>query len=146
MAEERPPAELGLSLSDLVGHVRDELIAIRSRPTSQTDPIMELTKFDLEVSVAVSAEGSAGLKFWVVNLGAEAGVRHVHKIKLTFEPYRQEPVVGSGNPGGGHRSGGGIDIEDMIRSIRKSGPGKITFDPPPSPGSASFPGPFQPPG
>jgi hypothetical protein len=51
---------------------------------------LELGPIELEVSVAVTQEGSGAVKvrFWVLDLGADIGDTHVstQRIKLTLQP------------------------------------------------------------
>lgn len=74
----------GFTLSQLIETTATELRAVREKNVS--DPIIQLTGCELELAVTVSAEGSAGIKFWVVDASTKAAGSTVSKIKLTFNP------------------------------------------------------------
>jgi hypothetical protein len=78
-----------IPLADMVEALRAEIYEAVSR--SRTESIQfGIEKLDVELSVQVSrsAEGSAGVKFWVVSAeaGAKASSTDMHKIHITLLP------------------------------------------------------------
>jgi Trypsin-co-occurring domain 2 len=78
-----------IPLADMIEALRAELYEAVSR--SRTEAIrFGIEKLDVELSVQVSrsAEGSAGIKFWVVSAeaGAKASSTDTHKVHITLLP------------------------------------------------------------
>jgi hypothetical protein len=78
-----------IPLADMIDALREELYKAVSR--SVTESIrFGIEKLDLELSVQVdrTAEGKAGIKFWVVSAdaGAKLSSTDIHKIHITLLP------------------------------------------------------------
>ena len=73
-----------LSLSGLVEHVASELRTIKAKKPSAGQEVITLSGCEIELSAAATLEGSAGIKFYIVELGGKGSKTASHKIKLTF--------------------------------------------------------------
>jgi hypothetical protein len=78
-----------IPLADMIDALRAELYKAVSR--SVTESIrFGIEKLDMELSVQVdrSAEGKAGIRFWVVSAdaGAKLSSTDIHKIRITLLP------------------------------------------------------------
>lgn len=80
MAKKKVP---GLSLSELIRSTADEL---RDAKNTGDDAVIELSECELELSVSAAAEGSGGIKFWLIDAGASVKGETVSKIHLKFKP------------------------------------------------------------
>ncbi len=81
------PAKKGstpVSLSELVKNVACELRLLKADKPASGEEVISLTNCDIELSVEATMEGSAGIKFYVVELGAKGSARASHKITLKF--------------------------------------------------------------
>ncbi|MFI5556635.1 trypco2 family protein [Streptomyces sp. NPDC051738] len=78
-----------IELADVVGSVRDGLVAAASRGAGN-GLRFELGEIQMEFTVEVrrDARARSGVKAWVVDAGAEAGVSraHTHKVSFTLKP------------------------------------------------------------
>ena len=104
-------SENGLSLSQLIRHVADELRAARvpdeesaEAPTAtgleeakrDVTPVIELKNCELELSVAVKEVGKAGVQLHFFNAGYSGDTSTVSRIKLSFRaPEGQGAQYGS---------------------------------------------------
>jgi Trypsin-co-occurring domain 2 len=78
-------------LAELIESAANELrIANTKRPS---DPVMQFTNCELEVSVTVAKEAGGGFKFWVVDGSGKVSGETVSKIKLTFEAISGSAIV-----------------------------------------------------
>jgi hypothetical protein len=78
----------GIPLAKAIQDLRDELLRAVSEGKNK-DLRFKLKPVELELSVGMTAKGgaNAGVKFWVVELGARGDLERAqtHKIKLTLE-------------------------------------------------------------
>jgi Trypsin-co-occurring domain 2 len=92
-----------VGLADAVRELRAELLAAMSEAEGQRLGF-ELDAVEMEFLVEVSREGSgdAGIKFWVVSVGAHGGVSSgaTHRVTLTLSPKD-------------HRTGRSPEISDV---------------------------------
>jgi hypothetical protein len=81
---------MDIELADLLASLRSEINRARLDAVGQ-DVRFRIDSIDLELQVAVekSAEANAGVRFWVVSLGAKGGAKsaqtHTVKLSLTAE-------------------------------------------------------------
>ncbi|MFE7354478.1 trypco2 family protein [Streptomyces sp. NPDC057543] len=79
-----------IELAELLASLRSEINRARLEADNQ-DVKFRIDSIDLELQVAVekSAEGNAGVRFWVVSLGGKATAKstqtHTVKLSLTAE-------------------------------------------------------------
>jgi hypothetical protein len=73
-----------VSLSELVKSVASELRIVKADKPAPGQEVMTLTNCDIELSVAATMEGSAGIKFYVVEIGGKGSATASHKITLKF--------------------------------------------------------------
>jgi hypothetical protein len=82
---------VAIEVAELIGQLRAELDAA-TEAGQGSDLKFELGPVELELTVAVDKEAKPGAKvrFWVVELGADAKLSsaNTQKIKLTLEPRR----------------------------------------------------------
>jgi hypothetical protein len=81
--------ESGLSLSELIKSISEELRNARTDPDSA---VIQLDKCELELAVSVKGEASGGIKFWVLNAGAKVSGETVSKVKVSFVPVEGKPA------------------------------------------------------
>ncbi len=84
-------AGVAIEVAELIGQLRAELNAATETGKNE-DLRFELGPIELELTVAVDKEAKPGAKvrFWVVELGADAKLSsaNTQKIKLTLQPRR----------------------------------------------------------
>ncbi|HEY6372168.1 MAG TPA: trypco2 family protein [Candidatus Sulfotelmatobacter sp.] len=73
-----------VSLSELVKSVAAELRIVKADKPAAGEEVITLTNCDIELSVAATMEGSAGIKFYVVEIGGKGSATASHKITLKF--------------------------------------------------------------
>jgi Trypsin-co-occurring domain 2 len=87
----------GLELASTVAALRRELVdAVAAAQDEQIlFPVGEIT-VELQVTVSRDAEASAGVRFWVVEVGAGGSLHReqVHRVTVTLAP----PVDRAGEP------------------------------------------------
>jgi hypothetical protein len=95
-------AETKLELPDLLANLSAQLIAAHDAAQARGNPIMQFEECEIELAVKLEISGKAGVKFWVVELGAGAKAEHSSKIKVKFKPLPgmslQAPQVSLANP------------------------------------------------
>jgi hypothetical protein len=78
-----------IPLADAISELRAELITSMKQAANQ-ELQFRLKPVELEFQVAVtkSADGNAGVRFWVVDVGGKGSYENAmtHTIKLTLEP------------------------------------------------------------
>jgi hypothetical protein len=84
---------MGVELAEMIGQLRAELSTAMAEGEG-ADLRFELGPVDLELTVAVSKEGSAGgkVRFWVVDTSADVkgSATTTQKIKLQLDPRRAD--------------------------------------------------------
>ena len=94
------------SLSQLVIHTSDELrkaTILRNAKIASGEwkdvGLIELKECELELTVSVTADANAGIKFMIVSSGVKAGGSSESKIKLTFSAAPPDrPIHGDDGP------------------------------------------------
>jgi len=86
-----------IGLVDVVQALRDELARAAAQATDSgvQFPVGQVT-LEFQVGVTRSADAGAGVRFWVLELGASAGVAResVQKVTIVLDP----PVDAAGRP------------------------------------------------
>ncbi len=86
--DEREEQRSGIPLAKAIEDLRSELLLAIAEGRNQ-ELRFKLKPIELELSVAVTWTGKAdaGIKFWVVELGAKGEIEKAnhHKLKLTLE-------------------------------------------------------------
>ena len=82
-----------LSLNDTIGAIRSELA--QSILAAQDEEIrFELGEIDLEFQIEIerNAEGSGGIRFWIVEFGAKASQSSTvtHRVSLKLKPISND--------------------------------------------------------
>lgn len=80
---------VGIELSSMISQLRLELgAAMGEGEGKHLRFIPESVELELKLSVTREGKGNAGIKFWVINAGAEAGAKAVreHTLKLKLSP------------------------------------------------------------
>jgi hypothetical protein len=103
MEDHKPAVPLANAIADL----RAELLKALQEGAGK-DLQFRLKPIELELKLAITAggEGNAGIKFWVVELGAKGSYQNetTHTLKLTLEPVGPDggdvkiSSVGGANP------------------------------------------------
>lgn len=75
-----------LELPDLLAHLSDQLMAADKAARERGQPIMQFEECEVEVAVKLEAGAEGGVKFWVVELGANAKSEYSNKITVKFKP------------------------------------------------------------
>ena len=82
---------VAIELAELIGQLRSELTVAMTAGEGE-DLRFELGPVELELTVEVKKEGGGGgkVRFWVVELGADAKAASgtTQKIKLKLDPHR----------------------------------------------------------
>lgn len=90
-----PDDDGGIGLADMIIALRSELLLAQQDPASADLPL-ETGQVELDLSVAVTktAEGRAGIKFWILDAGG-GGSRSgttTQSFKIVLQP--KDPVTG----------------------------------------------------
>lgn len=89
---------MNIELAELLASLRSEIGRARLDAAGK-DVRFRINSIDLELQVAVekSAEAKAGVKFWVVSLGAGGGAKsaqtHTIKLSLDARTAQGDPVL-----------------------------------------------------
>lgn len=75
-----------ISLTDFIKQVKEELKAA----IDDKDPFFEMGDVELEVSLAVEAEGSAKTKLYVIELGGKAKGVQTHVARIKLHPFVED--------------------------------------------------------
>lgn len=75
----------GIGLGDLITRVATEIRQARDA-APKNDPVLALTDCELELTVTMTAEGSAGIKVWLLDISGGGSVERASKITLKFGP------------------------------------------------------------
>jgi len=78
-----------VGLADAVRELRSELMAAMAEAEGQRLSFeLEAVEMEFLVEVSKDESGEAGIKFWVVNVGARGGVTSgtTHRVTLTLSP------------------------------------------------------------
>lgn len=118
-----------ISLTDFIKQVKEELKAA----IDDTDPFFEMGDVELEVSLAVEAEGSAKTKLYVIELGGKAKGVQTHVARIKLHPFvedlsPQRALI----PGTKHTAGEVVGGEVKTVSVKRttSSQGPTTLRPP----------------
>ncbi len=82
--------EVGIELSSMISQLRLELAAAMGEGEGKVLRFVpESVELELKLSVTRAGKGNAGIKFWVIDAGAEASRERTreHTIKLKLVPY-----------------------------------------------------------
>jgi hypothetical protein len=87
-----------LSLVEVIADLRRELEQAIEQAAEQKLRF-EAGVIEVELSVQIEATGNAGIKFWVVGVGAAAGQSRTHTIKIPLKPVTADgrPVLTGGS-------------------------------------------------
>jgi hypothetical protein len=90
-------SQSGLTLSQLVAHTAEELRRVKEQEPSPEDAVMQFTECEMELAVKITVEGSAGIKIYIVNVGAKGAREATHTVRLKFSAIGsniiQAPIV-----------------------------------------------------
>lgn len=75
-----------LQLTDLLSHLSQQLVAADKAARDRGDAIMQLEECEVELAVKLEVGAKGGVKFWVMELGANSKTEHSNKIKVKFKP------------------------------------------------------------
>lgn len=86
-----------LELAEVIGALRDSLATAQSRGRDAEGPKFKVSKIEVEVTVEIArtAEGGAGIKFWVVQVGGR-GARtgtSTHRVLLALETVEDSYAI-----------------------------------------------------
>jgi hypothetical protein len=87
-----------LGLADAIQSLRAELTQAITAGADETLRF-EVGEIDVEFHVAVDVTAKSGVKFWVVELGGEAGRTSTHSVRIPLRPTRRDGgrvLTGSG--------------------------------------------------
>ena len=73
-----------VSLTELVRDVAEQLRELKRQPPPADEAVLGFKECSIELSVAATIQGGAGIKFYVVEVSGKGSTSATHKIKLTF--------------------------------------------------------------
>ncbi|MFZ3324736.1 MAG: trypco2 family protein [Methylocella sp.] len=81
--------EPGIPLAQTIEDLRSELL--KALKEGETQPLhfrLKPIELELQLAITTSSGGKGGVRFWVVELGANAEMKReaTHKLKLVLEP------------------------------------------------------------
>lgn len=88
MTEERP---VGVPLAATIQMLRAELgVAVAAGEGEDLQFALGPVELEFELGITTEGSGEAGIRFWVVTLGADGSRswERTHRIKLTLTPHR----------------------------------------------------------
>lgn len=85
----------GLSLSQLIRNVADELRLVQKEFKDQQDveAVMAFQECELELQVQINAEANAGIKFFIIDTGVKASHQTMHTIKVKFAANSANSII-----------------------------------------------------
>ncbi len=89
----RGPRGPRADLSEMIVYVADQLRQASAKSTAHGNAIMQLSQCDVELTVEVDKNGSAGVQVWVVDINAGASKNVTHKVTVTFIPIPGQPAT-----------------------------------------------------
>ena len=83
---------IGIGLAELIEQVKRELLTPSLE--GKTDiPLLSVDSVELELQVTVKKEGNAGIKIYVLELGAKGSRDDVQKVKVKLSPIVSKEVL-----------------------------------------------------
>jgi len=84
-----PPAldAKGIGLTELIYQVKKELLSPDSRRADPV-PLFAVEEIELEIAVAVSREGEAGINIQVLSLGGGVSREDAQTVRVTLKPLQ----------------------------------------------------------
>jgi hypothetical protein len=82
-----------IPLANAIGDLRAELLnALEEGRGKQLQFRLQPIELQLQIAVTRDAEGSGGVKFWVIELGGKGSYENAftHTLKLTLEPVGRD--------------------------------------------------------
>jgi aminopeptidase N len=81
-----------IGLAELIEQVKQELLT--PSVEGKTDiPLLSVDSVELELQVTVKKEGNAGIKIYVLDLGAKGSRDDVQKVKVKLSPIVSKEVL-----------------------------------------------------
>ncbi len=80
-----------LSLSELITNIADELRIAKNKNANEK-AVMAFKECELELKVNIKVEGTAGIKFWIIEFGGGAARERGHTIKMKFNALENNPI------------------------------------------------------
>lgn len=104
-----PQAPPAVRVAYLLQELADEFRGLRAAAIADGKPdVLTATKCTLELALTWTVEGSAGVKFWVLEIGS--GAKRVSSQKVTVEMSLAAPLPFVA----GHNGANGVDSADAI--------------------------------
>ncbi len=75
-----------LELPALLAHLTEQLLEADKAAREKGNAIMQLEECEVELAVKLEIGAKGGVKFWVMELGANSKTEHSNKIKVKFKP------------------------------------------------------------
>jgi hypothetical protein len=75
----------GIGLAELINEVKRELLSLET-DAQENVPLFSIDEVELELQVAVTKEGGAGLSIQVIQLGGQIEQQHVQRVKVKLTP------------------------------------------------------------
>lgn len=79
----------GIRLSTLIQNTASDLRAARAQ---DEDAVMQFQGCEIELAVSIAANAKGGIRFWVIEAGADVSGETVSRIKLSFGPIEGQPA------------------------------------------------------
>jgi hypothetical protein len=87
-------AESKFELASFIDQVAQQLLAAEAKARGRGDHVMQFEECELEMAVSIDKDGRAGIKVWVLELGAGAKKTDANTIRVKFKRIEgQQPVV-----------------------------------------------------
>ncbi|HSX25094.1 MAG TPA: trypco2 family protein [Candidatus Andersenbacteria bacterium] len=81
-----------IPLADLLAHISDELFAADAAARKRGKSAMQFKECELEFAVTAEVKANAGIKVWVINVGAGEKNSNTNKIKIKFDRNPQNVI------------------------------------------------------
>lgn len=88
-----------IELSELLRYVSTELQKADTAARADDSAVMAFDQCTLELAVTAERQADAGIKVWILNLGAGAKKSDSHTITITMKALTDRTVVAPGQAG-----------------------------------------------
>ena len=79
-------------LAEMLAQLSQQLSKADSAARARGDAVLQLEECEVQLAVNMEGGGSAGIKFWVIELGANAKTENSNTITVKFKPIPGQSI------------------------------------------------------
>jgi Trypsin-co-occurring domain 2 len=73
-------------LKQMLEQLSQQLVEVDKAARARGDAILQLDECEVQLAITMDGGGSAGIKFWVIELGVNAKTENANTITVKFKP------------------------------------------------------------